>query len=29
MQAHGGSVQVKSELGIGSSFTLRFPNTEN
>jgi two-component system OmpR family sensor kinase len=29
MQAHGGSVEVKSELGIGSNFALRFPNTEN
>ena len=29
MKAHGGLVEVKSELGSGSSFTLRFPNGEN
>jgi signal transduction histidine kinase len=25
MKAHGGSVEVKSELGRGAQFTLRFP----
>jgi two-component system OmpR family sensor kinase len=29
MKAHGGSVEVNSEFGSGSSFTLRFPNGEN
>jgi two-component system OmpR family sensor kinase len=29
MKAHGGTVVVNSEIGSGSSFTLRFPSAEN
>lgn len=28
MKAHGGSVEVKSELGAGATFTITFPNKE-
>jgi chemotaxis protein histidine kinase CheA len=28
VERHGGSVQVESELGQGSTFRLRFPQTE-